>query len=72
MRSNYYKVCQVIVTLLMGVSFVLEIVNKELLDEIIPQDIMNSLFWLTLGLYIGFYLNSYTVRRTYMQNEKKM
>jgi len=53
--ATYEKV----LTIFLLFSIFLTIVNKKLSAPLIPLDITSYLFWLSLGLYLGFRLCKY-------------
>lgn len=42
-------------------NIVLDIINEKILASSIPVEIVGYLFWLSLGLYLGFELCKYLV-----------
>lgn len=46
------------------INLVLDIVNKNFLKSAIPIEIIGYLFWLSLGLYLGFKLCKNEYNRT--------
>lgn len=42
-------------------NIVLDIINEKILGSSIPVEIVGYLFWLSLGLYLGFELCKYLV-----------
>lgn len=44
------------VTIFFILNLFFDLINKKLLDYRIPSDIVGYLFWLSLGLFLGFRL----------------
>jgi cadmium resistance protein CadD (predicted permease) len=44
------------------------IVNQEFLNYIVPKDIAGYLFWLSLGLLLGFQLCKYEMKRVWKKS----
>lgn len=38
------------------ISFLVSLVNERLLNSIVPNEVAAYIFWLSLGLYLGFIL----------------
>ena len=54
------------------INVFLDVINKKLLNSIIPIEIVGYSFWLSLGLYLGFRLCKYEYGRiTKMQIEEQ-
>lgn len=47
------------------ISIILDVVNNRLLNSFIPTEIVGYLFWLSLGLYLGFKLCKYEFTRVW-------
>lgn len=47
------------------------IANKELLNNIVPNEIEVALFFLSLGIYLGFQLCKFESNRVWKINENK-
>lgn len=50
-----------VVSVFLILNIVLKIINDKLLNQSIPEDIIGYLFWLSLGIYLGFQLCKYLV-----------
>lgn len=48
--------CEKVVLAFLGIGMFSDVINKELLQSKIPSEIIGYLFWLSLGLYLGFIL----------------
>ena len=59
-RFNYY---QKGVQYLFLLSFVVKMVNDNLGKNLLPEEIIDYLFWLSLGLWLGFILCSHEFLR---------
>lgn len=46
------------------INLFLDILNKNILNSVIPIEIVGYLFWLSLGLFLGFKLCKYEYSRT--------
>ena len=53
------------------VNLFLDVINKKLLGSVIPTEIVGYLFWLSLGLYLGFRLCRYEYSRTLKEHSKE-
>jgi len=53
------------------INILLKIINDKLLNFIIPEQIISYLFWLSLGLYLGFKLCKYESKRVYKKLNRK-
>ena len=51
-------------TLFFMINLFLDILNKNLLNSLIPFEIIGYLFWLSLGLFLGFKLCKYEYNNT--------
>lgn len=51
-------------TLFFMINLFLDILNKNLLNSAIPSEIVGYLFWLSLGLFLGFKLCKYEYSQT--------
>ena len=49
----------------------LDVINKKLLGSAIPTEIVSYLFWLSLGLYLGFRLCKYEYGNAIKKNEEQ-
>ena len=47
------------------ISIFFDIVNEKFLNSQVPAEIIGYMFWLTLGLYLGFRLCKYEFRRVW-------
>lgn len=50
-------------------SLFLYIVNEDYLEYAIPKDIAGYIFWLSLGLYLGFRLCKYEFKRLWIKSK---
>ncbi len=57
------KVCHTILLSFFCVSVWIDVINEKLLGNIIPTEICNYTFWLSLGLYAGFHICLYLIRK---------
>jgi len=46
------------------INLFLDVINKKILYSTIPSEIVGYLFWLSLGLFLGFKLCKYEYSRT--------
>lgn len=55
------------------INLFLDVLNRKLLNSSIPSEIVGYLFWLSLGLYLGFQLCKYEYKRVWnkMQAQQK-
>ncbi len=53
-----------LLALFLMINIFLDVINTELLNSAIPSEIVGYLFWLSLGLYLGFSLCKYEYSRT--------
>ncbi|WMW78120.1 hypothetical protein RF683_01360 [Flavobacterium sp. 20NA77.7] len=51
-------------TVFFMINLFLDILNKNILNSVIPIEIVGYLFWLSLGLFLGFKLCKYEYSRT--------
>ncbi len=69
--NNYEKS----ITAFFMLNIFLDVVNKKLLNSIIPVEIIGYLFWLSLGLFLGFRWCKYEFTRVWnkmqVEQEKK-
>ncbi len=49
----------------LGIGIFIGILNEDFLNTIIPKEISGYLFWLSLGLYLGFRLCRYEYIRVW-------
>jgi hypothetical protein len=59
MNKNYWArfTCyQKIIDVFFMLNIILDVINNELLNSVIPFKVLCSLFWLSLGLFLGFKL----------------
>lgn len=49
----------------------LDVVNKKLLGSAIPAEIVSYIFWLSLGLYLGFRLCKYEYSNAIKKHEEQ-
>lgn len=59
-RFRYYEIG---LTTFFGVNLFLDIINEKLLNSAIPHEIVVYLFWISLGLFLGFRLCKYEYSR---------
>ncbi len=64
-KIQLFKNCELAVTLFFIVSIILEPVNKDFLQSYIPQNLIDYIFWLGVGLYLGFQLCKILARKIY-------
>ena len=69
-RFNYYEKCLAIFFIF---NIIFYILNEDFLVYIVPKDISGYMFWLSLGLYLGFQLCKYEYKRIWnkMEAEKE-
>ena len=58
-----FKIYQGIIVINLLLSLLFYIVNEDYLNYYVPKDISALLFWLSLGIYIGFQLCKYEIKR---------
>lgn len=49
----------------------LDVINKKILQSVIPGDLISYLFWLSTGLYLGFQLCKYEYKQVIKKQEKE-
>lgn len=49
----------------------LDVINEKILDSFIPNEIVGYLFWLSLGLFLGFQLCKFEYKKSLKSIEKK-
>lgn len=49
----------------------LDVINKKLLGSAIPAEVVSYLFWLGLGLYLGFRLCKYEYSKAIKKHEEQ-
>lgn len=54
-------------TVFFMINLFLDILNKKVLNSILPSEIVGHLFWLSIGLFVGFKL----CKHEYSQTLKK-
>lgn len=54
-----------------GIGLFLDVINRFIFKSIIPKEIIGYLFWLSLGLYLGFRLCRYEYIRVWKLKEKE-
>jgi hypothetical protein len=65
-RIDVYEIC---LTVFLFVNLFLDLINNYLLNTSIPVEIVGYLFWLSLGLYLGFRLYKYELGRINKRNQ---
>jgi hypothetical protein len=68
MKESYLKrllIYELVATTLLLVSFFFFILNEDFFNHIIPKDIAGYLFWISLGIYLGFKLCKYELKRVW-------
>jgi len=53
------------------INIFLDVINDKLLDSVIPGEIVGYLFWLSLGLYLGFRLCKYEYGNVIKDSQNK-
>ena len=48
-----------------GIGLFIDTINKEFLNSAIPKEIVGYIFWLSIGLYLGFRLCRYEYKRVW-------
>ena len=69
-----FKIYNRIITLFFMFNVIFYIINRDFLKYIVPEDIAGYMFWLSLGLYLGFQLCTYEFKRLWnkaKEEEKK-
>ncbi len=56
------------ITLFFCINIIIDIINERILDKVISKEILTYSFWLSLGLFLGFRLCKYEVRRILTKN----
>lgn len=46
-------------------NLVFDIINKKILNSIVPIEIIGYLFWLSLGLFLGFQICKYEFKKVW-------
>ena len=67
-RFNNYEKCLAAFFML---NIFLDVINKKLLGSAIPKEIISYLFWLSLGLYLGFRLCKYEYNNVIKKHDKQ-
>jgi hypothetical protein len=67
-RFNIYQQCLAVFFI---VALFLDVINKKLLGSTIPTEIVSYLFWLSLGLYLGFRLCKYEYSNAIKKHEEQ-
>ena len=67
-RFNAYEIC---LAVFLMINLFLGEINEKALDSNIPNEIIGYLFWLSLGLYLGFRLCRYELSRIHKKKKKK-
>ena len=73
MAKKYWKqfiIYQRVILIFFAISLIFDIINKDFLDTWAPQEIIDYMFWLSLGLYIGFLLCRYEIKKIWENIEK--
>lgn len=66
MNRNYWKQFNIYekgLALFFMINIVFDFINKKLLNSVVPKEIVGFMFWLSLGLYLGFQLCKYEYKR---------
>lgn len=58
-------------TVFFMINLFLDILNKNLLNSAIPSEIVGYLFWLSLGLFLGFKLCKYEYSHTLRKHSEE-
>ena len=67
-RFNLYQQCLAVFFI---INLFLDIINKKILNSAIPSEIVGYLFWLSLGLFLGFKLCKYEYSRTLRKHSEE-
>ena len=67
-RFNFYEKGLAIFLIF---NIIFYVVNEDFLKYIIPKDISGYLFWISLGLYLGFRLCQYEYKRVWNEMQKE-
>lgn len=59
------KIYQWIIMANFAFNLVFYTLNEDFLNYIVPKDIAGYLFWLSLGLYLGFIICKNEIKRVY-------
>ena len=59
-RLSYYDK---VLAMFFMINIFLDIINKKVLNSVIPNEIIGYLFWISLGLYLGFQICKYEFKR---------
>jgi len=73
MNNNYWKrfnTYEKSLAAFFVINIFLDVINKYILKSIIPKEIIGYLFWLSMGLYLGFRLCKYEYLRVYKKQSK--
>lgn len=64
MKNNWkrFSVIENILMVFFSINILLNSINNYLFNKAIPVEIVHYLFWLSLGLFIGFKLCKYEIR----------
>lgn len=54
MRKERFNLYENIIAVLFMIGIVLDVINKKLLKNLIPEEIVGYFFWFTLGLFLGY------------------
>jgi hypothetical protein len=74
MIKNYWKrfnIYQQGLAALFIVALFLDVINKKVLNSAIPVEIVGYLFWLSLGLFLGFKLCKYEYIRALRKHSEE-
>ena len=53
------------------INIFFDVINTKFLNSIVPVKIVGYMFWLSLGLYLGFRLCKYEFRRVLKKQSKE-
>ncbi len=54
MRKERFNLYENIIAVLFMIGIVLDVINKKVLKNLIPEEIVGYFFWFTLGLFLGY------------------
>lgn len=67
MQNNHWKrfnTFQQCLSLFFVINLFLDVINNKILNSAIPSEIVDYMFWLSLGLFLGFMLCKYEYRQS--------